>query len=71
MGKTKKRASRGMEIYPISLAAELFAEWQAAPCVGGKGYTLQQQADLIGVSPGTLRKIYERMGFETRKRKIR
>ena len=59
-----------MEIHPVSLAAELFAEWQSAPGCG-KGYALQKQADLIGVTPGTLRRIYERMGFETRKRKIR
>ena len=51
-----------------ALLNEMFAAWQAAP-YGGKSYTVQKQAESLGVAFGTLYKMYRRMGFKTEQRK--
>ena len=51
-----------------ALLNEMFAEWQAAPG-GGKSYTVQKQAEALGIALGTLYKMYRRMGFKISQRK--
>ena len=53
-----------------ALLNEMFAEWQAAPG-GGKSYTVQKQAETLGIAFGTLYKMYRRMGFKMQQRKVK
>ena len=51
-----------------ALLNEMYSEWQAAPG-GGKSYTVQKQAESLGIAFGTLYKMYRRMGFKMQQRK--
>lgn len=55
------------EIDP-ALLNEMYCRWQAAPG-GWKSYTVQNQADTLGITYGTLYKMYRRMGFKMPQRK--
>ena len=55
------------EIDPV-LLSEMYCQWQAAPS-GWKSYTVQNQADTLGITFGTLYKMYRRMGFKMPQRK--
>ena len=51
-----------------ALLNEMYCRWQSAPG-GWKSATVQKQARSLGVTYGTLYKMYRRMGFKMAQRK--